>query len=96
MQLSENARRVVEARYLRCDPPGKLSEAPDQLFARVACAIAQAELLLGNRIQPESLTVPPQESLWLNNEQGLFPGPNGSCQKHQEHPIGLLENRSFD
>jgi hypothetical protein len=26
----------------------------------------------------------------------LLPGPNGSCQEHQEHPIGLLEDRSFD
>jgi ribonucleotide reductase alpha subunit len=47
MQLSENARRVLEARYLRRDPLSKLSEKPDQLFARVACA-AQVELLLGN------------------------------------------------
>jgi len=31
-----------------------------------------------------------------NDEKRLFAGPNGSCQKHQEHPIGLLENRSFD
>ncbi|HXX78597.1 MAG TPA: ribonucleotide reductase N-terminal alpha domain-containing protein, partial [Ktedonobacteraceae bacterium] len=51
MQLSENALRVLEARYLRRDSHGKLSETPDQLFARVACAIAHAELLLGNREQ---------------------------------------------
>ncbi len=49
MQLSENARRVLEARYLRRNTLGKFSEMPDQLFARVACAIAHAELLLGNR-----------------------------------------------
>lgn len=48
MQLSENARRVLEARYLRRDAQGKISEAPYQLFARVAGAIAHAELLLGN------------------------------------------------
>jgi hypothetical protein len=31
--------------------------------------------------------MPPQESLWLNNEQRLFPCSNHSCQKHQEHAI---------
>jgi hypothetical protein len=34
--------------------------------------------------------------VFLDDEKRSFPGPNGSCQKHQEHPIGLLENRSFD
>jgi hypothetical protein len=43
-----------------------------------------------------SLAVPPQKCLWLDDEKRLFPGPNGSCQQHQEHPIGLLANRSFD
>jgi ribonucleoside-diphosphate reductase alpha chain len=51
MQLSENARRVLEARYLRRDEEGRVNETPDQLFARVARAIAHAELLLGNREQ---------------------------------------------
>jgi ribonucleoside-diphosphate reductase alpha chain len=51
MQLSENARRELEARFLRRDTQGKLSETPDQLFSRVARAIAHAELLLGNREQ---------------------------------------------
>jgi ribonucleotide reductase alpha subunit len=51
MQLSENARKVLQARYLRRDAQGKVSETPDQLFARVARAIAHAELLLGNREQ---------------------------------------------
>src|SRR5450759_3531106 len=51
MQLSENARKVLQARYLRRDAQGTVSETPDQLFARVARAIAHAELLLGNREQ---------------------------------------------
>lgn len=51
MQLSENARKVLEARYLRRNAEGKINETPDQLFARVARAIAHAELLLGNREQ---------------------------------------------
>ncbi len=51
MQLSENARKVLEARYLRRNMEGEINETPDQLFARVARAIAHAELLLGNREQ---------------------------------------------
>jgi ribonucleoside-diphosphate reductase alpha chain len=49
--LSENARRVLEARYLRRDARGTISETPEQLFARVARAIAHAELVLGNAAQ---------------------------------------------
>lgn len=51
MPLSENALRVLEARYLRRDAQGTVNETPDQLFARVARAIAYAELLLGDREQ---------------------------------------------
>jgi ribonucleoside-diphosphate reductase alpha chain len=51
MQLSDNAHRVLEARYLRRDTEGRVNETPDQLFARVARAIAHAELLIGNREQ---------------------------------------------
>lgn len=51
MQLSQNALRVLEARYLRRDGQGRICETPDQLFARVARAIAHAELLLGDQAQ---------------------------------------------
>ena len=47
-QLSQNALRVLEARYLRRDPQGATTETPDQLFQRVAQTVAQAEHLLGN------------------------------------------------
>ena len=45
--LSRNALQVLEARYLRRDQNGRISEAPDQLFERVARAISEAELLYG-------------------------------------------------
>ena len=48
MQLSENARKVLEARYLRRNTEGKINETPDQLFTHVARAIAHAELPLSN------------------------------------------------
>jgi len=49
--LSQNAQRVLEARYLRRDAQRRVSETPEQLFARVAKAIAHAELVLGNACQ---------------------------------------------
>jgi ribonucleoside-diphosphate reductase alpha chain len=45
--LSPNALRVLEARYLRRDDERRIAETPDELFRRVARAVAQAELLLG-------------------------------------------------
>ncbi len=48
MALSPNALRVLQARYLRRDGDGRVVETPDELFHRVARAVAQAELLLGS------------------------------------------------
>jgi len=41
--LSENARTVLERRYLRKDEEGKILETPEEMFRRVAHHIAQAE-----------------------------------------------------
>ncbi len=41
--LTENARTVLEARYLKKDETGAVIEAPDEMFHRVARAIAVAE-----------------------------------------------------
>jgi ribonucleotide reductase alpha subunit len=45
--LSSNALRVLEARYLRRDASRVVIETPQELFHRVARAVAQAELVLG-------------------------------------------------
>src|SRR3989338_4193562 len=45
--LSPHALRVLEARYLRRDAARRVIETPEDLFFRVARAVAQAELLLG-------------------------------------------------
>jgi ribonucleoside-diphosphate reductase alpha chain len=45
--IGENAMRVLQARYLRRDTHGQIIETPEQLFERVARAIAEAELLHG-------------------------------------------------
>jgi hypothetical protein len=40
--------------------------------------------------------MPAQDRLWLDDDQGLFPNPNHSCQKHQEDPIPSGIDRPFD
>ena len=45
IKLTENALRVLEKRYLKKDKNGQPSETPEQLFRRVARAIAAAELI---------------------------------------------------
>jgi ribonucleoside-diphosphate reductase alpha chain len=45
--LSENALKVLESRYLRRNLKGELAETPDELFMRVAKAVAAAELEWG-------------------------------------------------
>ena len=40
--------------------------------------------------------MPAKNSLRLDDEEGLFPGPNHPDQKHQEQPVCLLVDRSFD
>ena len=44
LDLSENAVKVLEKRYLKRDNEGKCTEAPSDMFRRVALSIAQAEL----------------------------------------------------
>jgi ribonucleoside-diphosphate reductase alpha chain len=46
--LTANALQVLEARYLKRDERGHLIETPDDMFRRVATAVAGAEALLGN------------------------------------------------
>lgn len=48
-QLSENAIRVLEERYLVQDQSGKVVESPEELFQRVAKKVASAELKWGGK-----------------------------------------------
>ncbi len=48
LNLSANARTTLEARYLRKDENGDPTEAPEDLFRRVARAVAAAERHWGN------------------------------------------------
>jgi len=48
LELTENALRVLEARYLRRDAERQIIETPEELFESVARAVSHAELLSGN------------------------------------------------
>ncbi len=45
LRLSDNSLRVLEKRYLKKDPSGKVTETPQELFSRVAKTIAGADRL---------------------------------------------------
>ncbi len=47
LKLSDNAIKVLEARYLKRNEERKIIETPEELFARIAKGIAHAELLFG-------------------------------------------------
>jgi ribonucleoside-diphosphate reductase alpha chain len=54
--VSENARTVLEKRYLRRDESGVVVESPEELFFRVAENIASAEALFNHESNPEQWT----------------------------------------
>ncbi|MFM1769480.1 MAG: Ribonucleoside-diphosphate reductase NrdZ [Verrucomicrobiota bacterium] len=84
--LSENARRVLEARYLRRDAARRLVETPAELFARVAAAVAGAEALLG--------AVPGEAGRWEEAFHGALAGleflPNSPTLMNAGTPLGQL------
>jgi ribonucleoside-diphosphate reductase alpha chain len=47
LKLSENALKVLQRRYLKKDEQGKVIETPEEMFKRVASAIAIADRLYG-------------------------------------------------
>lgn len=53
MLFSKNALKVLESRYLRRNLKGELAETPDELFTRVAKAVAEAELAWGSHSDAE-------------------------------------------
>lgn len=48
IQLSDNALRILESRYLRRDSAGFINETPYGMFQRVARAVSRAELVWGS------------------------------------------------
>ena len=53
MELSINAIRIIEARYLKKDEKGKIIETPEEMFQRVARYVAQAEKTFDSQARVE-------------------------------------------
>lgn len=51
MNLTENAKKVLESRYLKKDKDGKVIETPETMLSRVAHAVAQADALYGSTVE---------------------------------------------
>jgi ribonucleoside-diphosphate reductase alpha chain len=83
--LSQNAHRVLEARYLRRDVSGKVIETPEELFARVARGVAHAELLVGNAAQAARW-----EERFFRLLTGLDFLPNSPTLMNAGMPLGQL------
>jgi ribonucleoside-diphosphate reductase alpha chain len=84
-ELSPNALRVLEARYLRRDSARRVVETPEELFLRVARAVAQAELLLGTAQRADD---------WQEAFHGLLIAldflPNSPALMNAGTPLGQL------
>jgi ribonucleoside-diphosphate reductase alpha chain len=84
-KISENGLRVLEARYLRRDNQGRVIETPEQLFERVAQAIAQAELLYGTAVDAQ---------FWEERFHQMLAGldflPNSPTLMNAGTPLGQL------
>jgi ribonucleoside-diphosphate reductase alpha chain len=85
MRLSPNALRVLEARYLRRDAARKVIETPEQLFRRVAGAIAGAESIFGGAREADRW----QETFEAMMADGDFL-PNSPILMNAGTPLGQL------
>jgi ribonucleoside-diphosphate reductase alpha chain len=83
VQLTENARKVLEARYLRRDPCGQVAEAPEGLFRRVAHAVAAAEAPFGGAADE-------WEEAFFEAMAGLDFLPNSPTLMNAGTPLGQL------
>ena len=53
IQLSENARKILNARYLKKDDRGNVVETPEDMFRRVARHVAAAEKIYDWETRPD-------------------------------------------
>src|SRR5512145_1062410 len=85
LDLSSNALRALEARYLRRNADRRVIETPAELFHRVARAVAQAELLLGTAREADR---------WQEAFHGLLTSldflPNSPTLMNAGTPLGQL------
>ena len=85
VRLSDNAQRILQARYLRRDPSGQITETPEDLFRRVAGAVAKAE----NRFDG-GLPAQHWEEAFFASLSGLEFLPNSPTLMNAGTPCGQL------
>ncbi|MDD5527315.1 MAG: vitamin B12-dependent ribonucleotide reductase [Candidatus Omnitrophica bacterium] len=85
-QLSENSLRVLERRYLKKDTEGKVVETPEEMFRRVARAIASAEKAYGKT--DKDITA--LENSFYNMMTSLEFLPNSPCLMNAGRELGQL------
>jgi ribonucleoside-diphosphate reductase alpha chain len=85
VELSQNALKVLEARYLRRDSERRIIETPHELFQRVAKSVAYAEILLG---KPNDVDY--WEEQFFNIMTSLDFLPNSPTLMNAGTPLGQL------
>ncbi len=86
LKLTPNAIKVLERRYLRKDQEGSLIETPEQMFVRVACAIASADIQYGATGQE----VKKLEDSFFKIMANLEFLPNSPCLMNAGKELGQL------
>lgn len=84
--LTENARTVLERRYLIRDEDGALAETPRQLFWRVARTVAKAELVYD--AEPEEALEVARDFYTLMSQRMFL--PNSPCLTNAGRGSGML------
>ena len=85
-RLTDNARAVLEHRYLERDETGAIAETPDQLFSRVARAVAAVDGSFG--ASPEEVAATTER--FLEAMQRLEFLPNSPTLMNAGRPLGQL------
>ncbi len=85
MNLSENAVKVLEKRYLAKDETGKVIETPEDMFKRVAKAIAAADSAIASASELKAI-----EKDFFNLMANLEFLPNSPTLMNAGRPLGQL------
>ncbi|MFA5157347.1 MAG: vitamin B12-dependent ribonucleotide reductase [Candidatus Omnitrophota bacterium] len=86
MKLSENALKVLQRRYLKKDETGKVVETPEEMFRRVAKAIAAADKQYGRPLKD----VAELEEKFYRVMTNLDFVPNSPCLMNAGKELGQL------
>jgi len=86
LQLSENSLKVLERRYLAKDGEGRIVETPEQLFRRVATALAEPDRLYG----ADDVVVKKTADTFYDMIAALEFMPNSPTLMNAGRPLGQL------